>query len=327
VNICRTISCKNLHKSWTPLFFLKFWFRGVICSYILFHVEQSQLLLRGLNRSMISPIARGTSKVSIFVVVLLFTILLAQQQQHDDIHKTRTGVVTEAFVTVTTPTNIRVTRWNHHYSRRSSPLVQQRLAKNIPDESTVVATASEKAGEVALSHATTESSTPIQDTDTTNHSSTSIANPNTDRSNATASTITSPSPSAEFHVDCDEDDTSEECVFGSEEILGECLPEKLVTLPIHPKSTHVNQLLRNTEQILRNMHINSTVIEMSQILAAKEAGRAHECIYANNYVDLGKIDTYVDLHAIRCWSIRHASPSSYHLFPFCYHFQLCQRWV
>jgi hypothetical protein len=93
------------------------------------------------------------------------------------------------------------------------------------------------------------------------------------------------------HPNCDEDETSEECVLGSEEALGECLPEKLVTLPRHTTSAKVDVLLRNTEHILRNMHINSTDIEMSQILAAKEAGRAHELIYANNYVDLGKIDT------------------------------------
>jgi hypothetical protein len=90
---------------------------------------------------------------------------------------------------------------------------------------------------------------------------------------------------------CDEDDTSDECVIGSEEFLGECLPERLVTLPRHTTSEKVDRLLRNTERILRTMHINSTDIAMSQIVAAKEAGRAHERIYANNYVDLGKIDT------------------------------------
>jgi hypothetical protein len=90
---------------------------------------------------------------------------------------------------------------------------------------------------------------------------------------------------------CDEGDTSDECVIGSEEFLGECLPERLVTLPRHTTSEKVERLLRTTERILRTMHINSTDIAMSQIVAAKEAGRAHERIYANNYVDLGKIDT------------------------------------
>lgn len=96
---------------------------------------------------------------------------------------------------------------------------------------------------------------------------------------------------ASIPPNCDEDDTSDECVIGSEEILGECLPERLVTLPRHTTSEKVDRLLRNTERILRTMHINSTEIAMSQIVAAKEAGRAHEHIYANNYVDLGKIDT------------------------------------
>ena len=235
---------------------------------------------------------RSASKESIFVIALLvFTILCAQQR---DVHHQSIGVVvTEAFVAITTPANLHAVRWRHHKARRAPLFVKQRLAKSTH---LVFSTTSEEE-EVAISNGATESITSIQvdndDVDVNNLSSAATVNDNTDSSTVVASTTKSPSPSATFPVNCDEDDTSEECVFGSEEILGECLPEKLVTLPIHTTSTHVNQLLRNTEQILRNMHINSTVIEMSQILAAKEAGRAHECIYANNYVDLGKIDTYV----------------------------------
>ena len=233
---------------------------------------------------------RSISAVSIFVVVPLYCTFSLTNQHRDDNHN-KIGLVTEAFVTLTTPTNIQVIRWNHHHCHGRNLLIKMQLAKIIPDEAAVSGTLSESAERVASSNVINESNTFIPDDDSTNLSSTVIANPNTDIDTVEAPAVTLPSPSAIFQVDCDEDD--EECLVGSEELLGECLPEKLVTLPIHSTSTHANLLLRNTEQILRDMHINSTVIEMSQIYAAKEAGRAHECIYANNYVDLGKIDTYV----------------------------------
>jgi hypothetical protein len=258
------------------------------------------------------PIIFGASRVSLIVAILLwFTFLLVRLPKDDN----AIGIVTVAFVTITTPDHqSRSTSWNYHRSigRMSSPVVRLRLARNIPDETTVTTTASEEKeiveGSIAIDSTETSTAVPVDDDD---DDDTTISSSTTVRSTVSASTesstvappkIISPStlssPSSVFHVDCDEDDTSEECVFGSEEILGECLPERLVTLPIHTTSKHVNQLLRNTEQILRNMHINSTDIEMSQILAAKEAGRTHECIYANNYVDLGKIDTYVAIRVM-----------------------------
>ena len=82
----------------------------------------------------------------------------------------------------------------------------------------------------------------------------------------------------------DVDDT--ECLAGTED---RCLPMHLVTLPRH---THpgVNAILEKTETILRNIHVDSKEFELSKVHMAKEAGRMHERIYANNYVDLGKID-------------------------------------
>lgn len=225
--------------------------------------------------------------LSVPVVLLLFTILLMHQPLDDN----QVGV--EAFVTISSPNKSYITSRNqNHHARISSLLVRQHLATNIPDESIVTATSSEQDEVIeSVVSATTETSIAVQDVDDTTSSSSTRSNTESRSSIVTSPKTSTSSPSALFPVDCDEDDTSEECVFGSEEILGECLPEKLVSLPIHTTSKHVNQLLRNTEQILRNMHINSTDIEMSQILAAKEAGRTHECIYANNYVDLGKIDT------------------------------------
>lgn len=79
-------------------------------------------------------------------------------------------------------------------------------------------------------------------------------------------------------------------MIGTEAVLGQCLPLNLVTLPRHPHEK-VNGILAKTEKLLREMHVNSTEIELTKVHMAKEAGRAHERIYANNYVDLGKIDT------------------------------------
>jgi hypothetical protein len=225
----------------------------------------------------------SVSTVSILVAVLLFAVV---SRQHDNVNNRRQSnnvsvVIVDAFVTTTSHSKIKLLLSNHyhHHTRRSLILVRKQLSnKSISDETTAATTPKE------VEENESNTSIPVKD-DSTTDSNTASANPSI--------TATNTASSAVFHIDCDEGDTSEECVFGSEEILGECLPEKLVTLPTHTTSIHVNQLLRNTEQILRNMHINSTVIEMSQILAAKEAGRTHECIYANNYVDLGKIDTYV----------------------------------
>ena len=80
-----------------------------------------------------------------------------------------------------------------------------------------------------------------------------------------------------------------ECVIGTVE-TNNCLSSILVSLPRH-RTTAVNSVLEKTEQVLREMHSNGTEFELSKIYMAKEAGRSHERIYANNYVDLGKIDT------------------------------------
>jgi len=66
---------------------------------------------------------------------------------------------------------------------------------------------------------------------------------------------------------------------------------KLLQLPRHSKET-VNQVLTETEEVLQAMHEYSLSNKNSLSLKdAKEAGRAHEKVYANNYVDLGKVDT------------------------------------
>ena len=64
---------------------------------------------------------------------------------------------------------------------------------------------------------------------------------------------------------------------------------ELLSLPDHSTAA-VNGILRETESVLRAMHKFSLTGDTSVSLEdAKEAGRAHEKVYANNYVDLGKI--------------------------------------
>ena len=67
------------------------------------------------------------------------------------------------------------------------------------------------------------------------------------------------------------------------------LAEEYLTLPRHSHNG-VNEILVNTENVMRQLHVHSRQIQQKTIEAAKEAGRAHEKVYANNYVDLGKID-------------------------------------
>lgn len=69
------------------------------------------------------------------------------------------------------------------------------------------------------------------------------------------------------------------------------LSEVYLKLPRHSSNKEVNKILVRTERVIRQLHVHSTQIEQKTIEAAKEAGRKHEKVYANNYVDLAKIDT------------------------------------
>jgi FMN phosphatase YigB (HAD superfamily) len=68
------------------------------------------------------------------------------------------------------------------------------------------------------------------------------------------------------------------------------LPAELMNVPRHSHSK-VNLVLEKTDYILRKLHKHSKSIHNYQhIQKAKEAGQLHETIYAQSYVDLGKID-------------------------------------
>lgn len=70
----------------------------------------------------------------------------------------------------------------------------------------------------------------------------------------------------------------------------ERISQDYLTLPRHSHAG-VNEVLVNTETTVRQLHVHSRQIQQKTIEAAKEAGRHHEKVYANNYVDLSKIDT------------------------------------
>lgn len=68
------------------------------------------------------------------------------------------------------------------------------------------------------------------------------------------------------------------------------LPEHLMTLPRHSHAG-VNSILEQTESILRKLHLHSKQISSNKhVSAAKDVALQHEVVYANSYVDLGKID-------------------------------------
>uniref|UniRef100_A0A7S3NZY5 5'-nucleotidase domain-containing protein n=1 Tax=Amphora coffeiformis TaxID=265554 RepID=A0A7S3NZY5_9STRA len=68
------------------------------------------------------------------------------------------------------------------------------------------------------------------------------------------------------------------------------ISQDYLTLPRH-SNPDVNEVLANTETTIRQLHVHSRQIQQKTIEAAKEAGRLHEKVYANNYVDLAKVDT------------------------------------
>ena len=91
----------------------------------------------------------------------------------------------------------------------------------------------------------------------------------------------------------EEDEDDPECLVGTEQSGKYCIPLRLVSLPRHSHAV-VNKIMIETERTLCDMHANRDEINLQKnILEAKEVGRSHERIYANNYVDLGKIDTCV----------------------------------
>ena len=74
------------------------------------------------------------------------------------------------------------------------------------------------------------------------------------------------------------------------------LPENMLTLPRH-SSPDANEVLIETEHLIRNMHRHSKRIDPKQRIRERRKqqsprdGSSYDAIFANTYVDLGKVDT------------------------------------
>lgn len=64
----------------------------------------------------------------------------------------------------------------------------------------------------------------------------------------------------------------------------------LMTLPRH-SNQRVTEILIKTEQLLQNLYDVAEKMKQEEINTDKKSGEREESIFANNYVDLGKIDT------------------------------------
>lgn len=70
------------------------------------------------------------------------------------------------------------------------------------------------------------------------------------------------------------------------------LPEYMVTLPRHSHQA-VNTILEETEQLIQKMHKHSKrldAIDIPELMVGKTGGD-YDTIFANSYVDMGKVDT------------------------------------
>ena len=70
------------------------------------------------------------------------------------------------------------------------------------------------------------------------------------------------------------------------------LPPDMLQLPRHSHDV-VNEILEETEDLIRKMHKHSKKVEeiKKSVSSGRGSGGAHDTIFANTYVDLGKVDT------------------------------------
>ena len=67
------------------------------------------------------------------------------------------------------------------------------------------------------------------------------------------------------------------------------LPDTMLTLPRH-EHPGVNEILEETEHLLKEMHQFSATEVVADLSSSSSAANNHETIFANTYVDLGKVD-------------------------------------
>jgi HAD superfamily 5'-nucleotidase-like hydrolase len=79
-------------------------------------------------------------------------------------------------------------------------------------------------------------------------------------------------------------------IFPDLEVNGDSLPERMFEFPSH-SNDGVDLILRDTEQLVRKMHIHTKSVRKNLSRSTKLTGSEHDAIYANTYVDLGRVDT------------------------------------
>jgi hypothetical protein len=81
-------------------------------------------------------------------------------------------------------------------------------------------------------------------------------------------------------------------VVGNGNVMSaDALPPSMLELPRHPHEG-VNEILIETEHLLRSVHTHSKKVDVKNIQRSSPGtGGAHDAIFANTYVDLGKVDT------------------------------------
>jgi hypothetical protein len=93
----------------------------------------------------------------------------------------------------------------------------------------------------------------------------------------------------------DEPDNSTEATISTIAVAtddDDSLPKELTTLPRHPLDD-VNEILLETEHLIKNMHVHSKKVDPKKNHRKDELERrgSNDAIFANTYVDLGKVDT------------------------------------
>jgi len=74
--------------------------------------------------------------------------------------------------------------------------------------------------------------------------------------------------------------------------VNEPIPSSLLSLPRH-SHYGVNEILVKTESTLKALHKHAEIIESTRLITMQDdnTGPCHEKVFANSYVDLGKVDT------------------------------------
>lgn len=108
---------------------------------------------------------------------------------------------------------------------------------------------------------------------------------------ATTTTKTTPFHASSLEVDILNESNETNSILPTIEELDDALPEIMLQLPNHSNEA-VNEILLETESLIRSMHRHTKKVDQKTLSrSTKQTGSENDAIYANTYVDLGKVDT------------------------------------